>query len=194
VVRENYKKFQCDACGWGFFKQIAGRELTVDEAKTLIAKGRVGPLTGFRSKQGRPFAAELVLDESGEPKFAFDAPKEELAPQAAKTAEVVGPCPKCGQEVVLLGNGYRCRATLIDPPQCDFRLGSTILNQPLTPEVVEELLTAKRTRLLEGFISARTRRPFKAHLTLEASGKVGFAFPENGTASKAPRRKGIKKQ
>lgn len=194
VVRENYKKFQCDACGWGFFKQIAGRELAVDEAETLIAKGRVGPLTGFRSKQGRPFAAELVLDESGEPKFAFDAPKEELSPQAAETAEVVGPCPKCGQEVVLLGNSYRCRATLIDPPQCDFRLGSTILNQPLTPEVVGELLTAKRTRLLEGFISARTRRPFKAHLTLEASGKVGFAFPENGTASKAPRRKGIKKQ
>jgi DNA topoisomerase-3 len=194
VVRENYKKFQCDACGWGFFKQIAGRELAVDEAETLIAKGRVGPLTGFRSKQGRPFVAELVLDESGEPKFAFDAPKEELSPQAAETAEVVGPCPKCGQEVVLLGNSYRCRATLIDPPQCDFRLGSTILKQPLTPEVVGELLTAKRTRLLEGFISARTRRPFKAHLTLEASGKVGFAFPENGTASNAPRRKGIKKQ
>jgi DNA topoisomerase-3 len=194
VVRENYKKFQCDACGWGFFKQIAGRELAVDEAETLIAKGRVGPLTGFRSKQGRPFAAELVLDESGEPKFAFDAPKEELSPQAAETSEVVGPCPKCGQEVVLLGNSYRCRATLIDPPQCDFRLGSTILNQPLTPEVVGELLTAKRTRLLEGFISARTHRPFKAHLTLEASGKVGFAFPENGTTSNAPRRKGIKKQ
>jgi DNA topoisomerase-3 len=34
---------------------------------------------------------------------------------------------------------------------------------------------------MEEFISKRTKRPFKAHLTFdEKTGKIGFEFPANG--------------
>lgn len=194
VVKENYKKFQCETCGWGFFKQIAGRELSADEAETLIRNGRVGPLEGFRSKQGRPFTAELKLDENHEPKFAFANEEEPLDPEAQRealaNAEVIGPCPKCGDAVVVWQNGYRCRNNLTPQPTCDFRLAATILQQPIAPEIAAELLREKTTRVLEGFVSARTRRRFKAQLTLDPTGKVGFRFPE----SKTPRRKAVEER
>ena len=194
VVKENYKKFQCEACGWGFFKQIAGRELSPEEAETLIRTRRVGPLEGFRSKQGRPFTAELVLDDHHALQFAFASDEPAADPEAhaaaLAAAPVVGPCPKCGNDVVVWRGSYRCRASLFSTPTCDFRLAATILQQPITPEVAGELLREKKSRLLERFVSARTRRPFQAHLVLDDTGKVTFLFPE----SKTPRRKGVKKR
>ena len=38
------------------------------------------------------------------------------------------------------------------------------------------LLTEKKTSLLTGFVSNRTKRKFKAFLTLATDGKVGFEF------------------
>jgi len=75
-----------------------------------------------------------------------------------------------------------------DSPE-GFRLGKTILQKELRPAEVEKLFTEGKTALLDGFVSKRTKRSFKAHLTLDfASGKIGFEFaprPAKKAAKKA---------
>ena len=52
-----------------------------------------------------------------------------------------------------------------------------VFSKELDPEAVEQLFTEGKTPLLDGFISKRTKRPFKAHLTLDfENGKIGFEF------------------
>jgi DNA topoisomerase III len=44
------------------WKIVAGRQLEIPEVEELITKRVVGPLQGFRSKMGRPFAAIIKLN------------------------------------------------------------------------------------------------------------------------------------
>jgi len=52
------------------------------------------------------------------------------------------------------------------------------LQQEILPEQMVKLLNDGRTDLLPGFVSQRTRRPFKAYLMRGADGKVSFQFEE----------------
>src|SRR5690606_12506699 len=63
TVKENYKKFACQACEWSTWKIVAGRQFEYEEIVTLLRTGHVGPLTGFRNKMGRLLNAEIVLNE-----------------------------------------------------------------------------------------------------------------------------------
>jgi DNA topoisomerase-3 len=75
-------------------------------------------------------------------------------------------------------------------PSCDFKSGQVILQQAIAPEQMGKLLASGQTDVLEGFVSARTRRPFKARLAWNAEeGKVGFAFEPREGARKYPPRK-----
>ena len=65
-VHEKYKKFQCQRCDFGFWKIMAGRQLELAEADALLRERRVGPLEGFRSRLGRPFAAALKLTDEND--------------------------------------------------------------------------------------------------------------------------------
>src|SRR2546429_357297 len=71
VVQENYRKFQCQKCDFAIWKVTSGREWSPEEVAELITKRVVGPLTGFRSKQGRPFAAVVRLTDELRPEFDF---------------------------------------------------------------------------------------------------------------------------
>ncbi len=58
-----------------------------------------------------------------------------------------------------------------------------ILQQPIDHAQVEKLLTQKKTDLLRGFVSQRTRRKFSAYLVMGPDGKTTFEFeprPEGG--------------
>jgi DNA topoisomerase-3 len=60
---------------------------------------------------------------------------------------------------------------------CDFKTGSNVLQQPISHEQVRKLLSTGRTDLLDGFLSSRTQRKFKAMLVWDAkAGKVNFEF------------------
>jgi DNA topoisomerase-3 len=60
-----------------------------------------------------------------------------------------------------------------------------ILQQPIAREQMTKLLASGATDLLEGFVSNKTRRKFKARLAWDAKeGKVVFAFePRPGAAA-----------
>jgi DNA topoisomerase-3 len=89
-----------------------------------------------------------------------------------------------------MGLAYVCEKTVAKPKACDFRSGRIILQQEIVPEQMAKLLNEGRTDLLPGFISQRTRRPFKAFLVRGKDGKVGFEFEER--KAKAPAKSAAK--
>jgi DNA topoisomerase-3 len=94
---------------------------------------------------------------------------------------VLGACPKCGSNVYEMGLAYTCEKTAARPKACDFRSGRIILQQEILPEQMVKLLNDGRTDLFPGFVSQRTRRPFKAYLAKGKDGKVSFEFePRKG--------------
>jgi DNA topoisomerase-3 len=192
VVQENYRKFQCQKCDFAIWKVTSGREWSPEEVAQLIEKRVVGPLTGFRSKQGRPFAAVVRLTDELRPEFDFGqggAGEGEQAPDFS-SQEPLGACPKCSSRVFEHGMTYTCEKATGPVRSCDFRSGRIILQQPVEREQMQKLLANGRTDLLAGFVSKKGRR-FKAFLVKTPDGKVGFEFQARPPKEKAeePKKK-----
>jgi DNA topoisomerase-3 len=93
-----------------------------------------------------------------------------------------------------------CEKSVGPEKSCDFRSGKMILQQEITPAQFTKLLCDGKTGLLEGFVSSRTNRKFKAYLVKQPTGKIGFEFearPEKpgdkkGGAKKAAVKKATK--
>ncbi len=195
VVRENYHRYACTACAFSIGKHPGGRSFELSEVEALLRDRHLGPLNGFRSKMGRPFSAELRLvrdGDAGPHKLEFDfgqaRPGESGETPDFSDQQPVGPCPKCGAQVFESGSSYVCERSVGAAPSCDFRSGKMILQQPVDTAQMRKLLADGRTDLLDGFVSARTRRKFKAYLVRQADGKVGFEFAPRA-ASARPARK-----
>src|SRR5690606_36057383 len=74
------------------------------------------------------------------------------------------------------GMNYVCEKSVGPEKSCDFRSGKMILQQEIAPEQIQKLLSTGKTDLLEGFVSSRTNRKFKAYLAKQETGKIGFEF------------------
>ena len=192
LVKENYKKFACQACDWQAWKIVAGRQFELAEIEALLSTGRVGPLLGFRNKMGRLFNAEIRLNDDKQPEFDFGQPKEDEAAEAVDFSgqDSLGQCPKCSSQVYEHGLSYVCEKSVGPEKSCDFRSGKIILQQPIEREQMNKLLDTGRTELLRGFVSSRTKRKFSAFLVRGDDGKVGFEFekkePKAPAAAKKP--------
>jgi DNA topoisomerase III len=203
VVKENYRRYACtgkpgdaDGCGFSFGKTPAGRTFELAEVEQLLRDKKIGPLDGFRSKAGWPFTSEIVLkydEDKKNWKLEFDfgnADGDDSEPVDFSGQEPLGTCPKSGGRVFESGSNYVCEhavPTAEQPtPTCDFKSRKIILQQPVARDQMSKLLETGKTDLLEGFISNRTRRPFKAFLAWDKeAGKVNFEF----APSKFPGRK-----
>ncbi len=179
LVQENYRKFQCLSCDFNMWKVLAGREWAPEEMALLIRNKTIGPLTGFRSKMGRPFAASIKMNAEFRGEFDFgqgldgdDAEAPDFSDQ-----EPLGACPKCGSHVYDGGAAYTCEKAVGKARTCDFRSGKIILQQAIEREQMMKLLATGKTDLLQKFISKKNR-PFKAFLVKGKDGKVSFEFEE----------------
>jgi DNA topoisomerase-3 len=214
-VKENYRRFTCtgkhgaaaaegetSGCGFSMTKIPAGRSFELVEVEQLIREHKVGPLEGFRSKAGWPFTAELKLVKDEEAKnwkmefdFGDDAKKDEEGGEAVDFSNhtTLGACPKCGGSVYEHGSNYICENTLAGEgkTKCDFKSGKIILQQPIAPEQMGRLLETGKTDLMEGFVSNKTRRKFKAFLSWDVkAGKVGFEFEPRAPKVPAAKKAG----
>ncbi|MBK4737177.1 DNA topoisomerase III [Noviherbaspirillum pedocola] len=186
VVKENYRRFACTKCDFSISKTPGGRQFEIEEVEELLARRSIGPLQGFRSKMGRPFAAilNIVRDEDNNNyKLEFDFGQNEEEAEDGEGVDfsgqtALGPCPKCGSGVYEMGLAYVCEHAVAKPKTCDFRSGRIILQQEILPQQMTKLLNEGRTDLLPGFVSQRTRRPFKAFLVRGKDGKISFEFEE----------------
>jgi len=185
VVQENYRKFQCQKCDFSLWKVTSGREWSPEEVAELITKRVVGPLTGFRSRMGKPFAAVMRLTDELRLEFDFGqaSGEGEEAPDFS-AQEPLGACPKDGGRVFEHGMAYTCENAVGPKRGCDFRSGRMILQQPIEREQMKKLLETGRTDLLTGFVSKKGRR-FKAFLVKQPDGKIGFEFQPRAPKEKA---------
>lgn len=208
VVKENYRRFACvgksgaEGCGFSFGKSPAGRTFETAEANALLRDKKIGPLEGFRSKAGWPFTSEIVIkydDEAHNYKLEFDFGDDKKGEESGEIVEFedasLGACPICGSDVHEHGSNYVCSkavpTTAQPTPNCTFKSGKVILQQPVEREQMTKLLDTGKTDLLDKFVSMRTRRNFKAHLAWDKeAGKVNFEFapskfpPRPGAAAK----------
>ncbi|MDE2092846.1 MAG: topoisomerase C-terminal repeat-containing protein, partial [Burkholderiales bacterium] len=216
VVKENYRRFACtgkplagatagngEGCGFSISKIPGSRAFELDEVEKFLADKKIGPLEGFRSKAGWPFTAELRLVFDDELKnwklefdFGEDAKKEGESGEAIdfSAQESLGLCPKDQGRVFEHGASYVCEHAVGANVTCDFKSGKIILQQPVAREQMTRLLATGKTELLEGFVSNKTRRKFKARLAYDKKeGKVSFEFepraPRVPAAKKAVAKK-----
>jgi DNA topoisomerase III len=190
-IRETYKKFQCGGCDYALWKIVAGRQYEPAEIEQLLTERQVGPLTGFRNKMGRTFAAAIRLNDELQPEFDFGQDKADAAdaePVDFSDQESLGKCPKCDGQVFEHGTSYVCEKSVGPAKTCDFRSGKIILQQPIDAAQMKKLLADGKTDLLKEFVSNRTRRKFSAYL-VNQGGKVGFEFEKKVAKPKAPAKK-----
>jgi DNA topoisomerase-3 len=186
VVKENYRRFACTKCEFSMTKTPGGRQFEIEEVEQLLKDRTIGPLQGFRSKMGRPFAAILRIvkdEEIHNHKLEFDFGQDQNEGEEGEGVDFtgqtpLGPCPKCAGGVYEMGLAYVCEHTVAKPKTCDFRSSRIILQQEILPEQMAKLLNDGKTDLLPGFVSQRTRRSFKAFLVRGKDGKISFEFEE----------------
>ncbi|WP_298396971.1 DNA topoisomerase III [uncultured Azonexus sp.] len=191
LIRETYKKFQCSDCDYSLWKIVAGRQYEPAEIETLLTERHVGPLTGFRNKMGRSFAAAIKLNDEHLPEFDFGQDKADEAnaePVDFSGQDSLGKCPKCAANVYDHGTSYVCEKSVGPDKTCDFRSGKIILQQPVDAAQMKKMLETGKTDLLKEFVSNRTKRKFSAYLVV-AEGKVGFEFEKKAPAAKKPAAK-----
>jgi DNA topoisomerase-3 len=93
IIKENSRAYGCTSwksreepgCGFVIWKRVAGRTLTPEIARQLLEEGRTREvLSGFRSRNGKPFRARLVLNDEGKTEFEFPARTQAVQPTAAE--------------------------------------------------------------------------------------------------------------
>ena len=177
VIQETYRKFQCQSCDFYIWPVLLGRDWSPEEVAELVTKKFIGPLTGFRSKQGRPFSAGLKLAADFKIEFDFGqgTGSDSEQPVDFSGQAPLGNCPKCASRVFEHGVSYVCEKSVGPKRSCDFRSGRMILQQPVERAQMEKLLATGRSDLLTGFMSKKNRK-FKAFLVKTPGGKIGFEF------------------
>ena len=85
--------------------------------------------------------------------------------------DVIGKCPKCGNDVVRNRYAYGCK----NYKECDFKINSTICGRVISKKNAELLLNNNYTSKIEGFIS-KNGKEFSAKLKLDDDKKIIFDF------------------
>ena len=151
-------------------KIIGGKHLTDEEIVELLTKRKIGPLPGFRSKKGAEFTAVLTINDQNKIEFVFDEKPEEI-----EIGEKVGKSPIDNTDVFETLTGYVSQS-YVDKKPSGLSLPKVLLGKEIPLEEIKNLLAGKKTALIKGFRSNKTRRLFDAYLLLE-KGKLKFDFP-----------------
>lgn len=172
-------------------KVVGGRKLAPEEVQALIQKRELGPLDGFVSRAGKAFSAVLKLVEKDNGSLRVDFDFGDNAEDGGEEMDlsqypVIGQAPD-GTAVHETTNAYISEGKGKDGKP-SFRMSRNMLGRALPPEEIKKLLTDKKTGLIKGFRSNRTKRLFDAFLILKEDGGIGFEFPP-----RPPRKKTAKK-
>ncbi len=175
------------------YKVIGNRRMTEDEARELLENRQIGPLDGFRSKAGKPYSALLRLEEKENTTFrvAFDfGGNGQNGDGDIDFSEfpVIATCPKDGAPIHETPTAYICANYGKDDDSCDFRVSRSLLGKTLEREQFIKLIENKKTDLIEGFRSNRTKRYFSAFLILKDDASIGFDFPPRAAKKKVAKK------
>ena len=196
--------YECEQseCTFKINKHIAGRGFSDSEAVEFINNKKLETRDGFMSRFNKPFEAGLELirpvSKTGKlgkwkTNFVFENDENEDADSIDFTEDMkVGECKLNGQKLVKIyqtEKAYFVPSMEVKGEDNGLRMGKMILQQPLAPQDILELIEKGKTKVLDKFISKRTKRAFSAHLTMNfTTGKIGFEFPPR-PAKKAKKKK-----
>ena len=163
-----------DNCGWKIWRMISGKALSEREILSLLNTGTTGEVKGFRSKEGKPFAAKLNLQEGNRLVFEFvdhnrNAAGEELL------------CPKCGKQVRVTSQAVNCR-----DEACGWKLWRTVAGKTVTEPMLDTLLSGGTTPYIKGFRS-KSGKTFEAAMRLNGNGEIEFLFRDRKESMKRGR-------
>lgn len=114
----------------------------------------------------------------------YDAPTQ----IGIESTEPLGVCPICGGSVFEHPSSYVCEHHGRKKTDCKFSIPKTILRRPISREEAKQLMTEKRTDMLDGFVSRRGFK-FSARLLLRPDNKLEWEFAEGsggGSAAAEP--------
>jgi DNA topoisomerase-3 len=174
-IHEKYKEFQCVKCDFSIRKTMGGRMFEIAEIEILIRDKQIGPLQGFRSKKGFPYASVVKLMPDFKVEFDFGQEKEGENGVDFTGMEPLGKCPKCGSQVFDTPMKFVCEKATGPNKTCDFSWPRITLQQEIESAQFKKLLAEGKTDLFKGFISKKTGRKFEAFLVVK-DGKVAFEF------------------
>lgn len=138
-------------CNFLVWKNMSGHEMTKAELDILL-KEKILKSVSFLSKEGKPYKANLVLNEDFTTTVVFEDRNEE-----------VGICPKCGAPVIDFGKGCKCTRNTKENPTCDFIMWKNVSGHELTQKEIQALMkgdTLKKVQL----ISSRSGKKYEADL------------------------------
>jgi DNA topoisomerase III len=192
VLQETVRAYKSQDGKVAIYKSMAMRLLSLDEIRELVTKGQVGPLDNFRSKKGRPFSAILRMEE-GKVKFVFDNTRapgalnadgtpaeggEPAQPLELDKLTVVGVNPRDGTNMYEAPNAFISESYAKGDREKGLRISRKILGKTIPTEEAKNLFAKGETGILDGFVSNRTHRAFRAILVLDAKkGGISFKFP-----------------
>jgi len=158
------------------YKVMSGRKIEESEVGQLVATGEIGPLDGFVSaKTGNRFPSKIkIVDDEKNP----GKRKAELdfgSKVDVNTLEPFWVDPKTGLELCEAPTNYVLRERDDGTWKEIFKVGRLMCQKPITREHAIQLVEAKKTDLIQGFISKKGR-PFDAFL-LRQGAKIAWEFP-----------------
>lgn len=154
------KEWVCSQCDFRLKRQIAGRLMSREELLELATTGEIkSTLTGFLSKEKKPFATRLKLvsdNENGGLKVVFYFDKYEVTDTGLT-------CPCCKKHTLIdKGKALNC--------ECGFTLWKTIASKELSEKVIEALVHKGQTAVMNGFKS-QAGKAFSASLYIDIENK-----------------------
>ena len=189
-LKQTDKTYECREleCNFSISKYIAGRQLATEEAIQLLVNKSLPELDGFISRFNKPFSAGLKLTQTElknqkkgkwKTEFVFDDEEDNMEPLKDEDCVGIITLPDGSESKLYETSKNFCLPDLKTNNAPDgFKLGKTILQFELTLNIVKILLSTGKSELINGFVSKRTKRPFKAYLTFDhKNGKIGFEFP-----------------
>jgi len=156
----NHDRENSESCRFTVGK-IAGVALSEKQLKQLLTEGKTETIEKFVAKTGMMFAASLKLVEDG--RIAFDFGEGETI-----ATEIT--CPKCNGKLQKNKRNYFC--------ECKFRLPAVIAGKELDENIIQQLISEKRTEeKVQGFTS-KAGNLFDAYLRMNEEDRVVFDFEE----------------
>lgn len=182
-----------EKCKLRVFKNVAGRNLTDDELRSLIEKRFLPPMDGFRSRLGKEFRAGLEIKDDKKVNFVFE--KGQSDETDWDDAPVLCPCPVCAKagrksNIHILPATYTCKLAASDPKKCNAKLPRELCKKEITEDNARKFFTQGKTDLIVGMISKKGR-PFSTFLVCKPGDKrlLGWEFPPREAKPKPAAKK-----
>ena len=174
VVKENYKKFQCQNCDFALWRILVGPPVRArgDRGADREARRSVrcrASAAGWASRLPRSSSSRRSSSSS-----SISASSRATATASRSTSRARSRWARArnaASSVYAHGMAYICENAAASPRTCDFRSGKIILQRPIETEQMKKLLTEGKTDLLHRFISKKGR-PFSAFL-VQGRGRQG---------------------